>query len=184
MITTEFLSFSKFNEYGTWLKMQDHETRCLYFGISANDYVIDSLLEKVLTIPDDHYILVAKQGTKWVGTVHIAINGTTVEFGIIVHAEHRGQGIANQILDEAITWARNRGYKELFMHCLSHNTAIRHLCEKNGLKTTNMMGDSEVKVTLSPPTMITLAKEAAFKQRSAFHMMLQDTKNFYTELYG
>lgn len=184
MITTEFLSANKFNDYSQWLKMQDYETRCLYFGVSANDCVIDSLMEKVLKSPDDHYILVAKEKEKWVGTVHIAVTGAQVEFGIIVHEEHRGQGIANIMLEQAIVWARNRGYKELFMHCLTRNTAIRHLCEKHGLQTSNMLGDTEVKMRLSPPNMVTLAKEAAFKQRNVFHMWLQDTKTFYQEIYG
>ena len=184
MITTEFLSANKFNDYGNWLKLQDYETRCLYFGIVASDHVIDSLLEKVLKKPDDHYVLVAKEGTKWVGTVHIAISGAQVEFGIIVHEEHRGQGISNNMLDQAITWARNRGYKELFMHCLTRNTAVRHLCEKHGLATSNMLGDTEAKVQLAPPNMVTLTKEAAYKQRNVFHMWLQDTKTFYQEIYG
>lgn len=184
MITTEFLSQNEFNDYSVWLKMQDHETRRLYFGISANDYVIDSLIEKVLNKPDDHYVLVAKENKKWVGTIHIAVSGAQVEFGMIVHEDHRGQGIANLMLDEAITWARNRGYKELFMHCMSTNTATRHLCEKNGLATTNMLGDTEVNMSLTPPNIITLSKEAAFKQRNVFHMFLQNSQNLYQELYG
>jgi GNAT superfamily N-acetyltransferase len=184
MIITEFLSNNKFNDYSHWLKLQDYETKCLYFGISANDCVIDSLMAKVFKNPDDHYILVAKESGKWVGTVHIAVTGAQVEFGVIVHEDHRGQGIANTMLDQAIVWARNRGYKELFMHCLTRNTAIRHLCEKNGLQTTNMLGDTEAKVQLAPPDMVTLAKEASCKQRNVFHMWLQDTRTFYQEIYG
>lgn len=184
MITTEFLSNNKFNDYGHWLKMQDHETRSLYFGISATDYVIDSLMAKVLKNLDDHYILVAKEGSKWVGTIHIAVTGSQVELGVIVHEDYRGQGIANLMLEQAIVWARNRGYKQLFMHCLTRNTAIRHLCEKHGLKTTNMLGETESLVKLAPPDMVTLAKEAVFKQRNVFHMWLQDTKTFYQEIYG
>ena len=184
MITTEFLSVDEYSKFKDWLKIQDEETRQLYFGVAGSQHVIKDLMARVLASPDNHYFLVAKDGNRWVGTIHMAVTKKIVEFGVIVSNEYRGQGIAGEMLEEALLWARNRGYKELFMHCLTRNTAIRHLCEKHGLRTTNMLGDSEAKVNLAPPDMVTLAKEAVYKQRNIFHMWLQDTKSFYQEIYG
>jgi GNAT superfamily N-acetyltransferase len=53
--------------------------------------------------------------------MHIASCATEVEFGVMVSPDYRNQGIANTLMDEAITWARNRHYKDLFMHCISWN---------------------------------------------------------------
>jgi GNAT superfamily N-acetyltransferase len=107
-----------------------------------------------------------------------------VEFGIIVAAEHRGQGIANTMMEEAVLWARNRGYTELYMHCLGWNKPIQHLCHKHGLDTQNMYGDSDVGVKLDPANWITINREFCIKQRNMYHMFLQKNWALYQELYG
>ena len=184
MIITEFLTIKQYDEYGTWLKRQDDETRSLYFGVSGNDHVIDSLMDTIRSFPDDHYILVARDKNTWAGTIHIAVNGPTVEFGIIVDPDYRGQGIAGDMLEEAIVWAQNRGYNELFMHCLGWNTPIKHLCDKHGLRPRNVYGDSEVQIELPQATWVTINKEVAIKQRNMFHMFLQNSQQLYQEIYG
>jgi GNAT superfamily N-acetyltransferase len=184
MIVTEFLTIKQYNEYGTWLKSQDDETRSLYFGVVGGDYIIDGLMDTICSFPDDHYILIAKDKTQWLGTIHIAVSGTTVEFGVIVHKDHRGQGIANQLLEEAILWAQNRGYRELYMHCLGWNKPIKHLCDKHGLHPRNVYGDSEVQIELPYANWVTLNKEIAIKQRNIFHRFLQNSQMLYQEIYG
>ena len=78
---------------------------------------------------------------------------------MIVGLQYRKQGIANVMMDEAITWARNRYYRDLFMHCISWNRPIKHLCQKHGLVPRNMMKDSEANLQLEPPTPATFFKE-------------------------
>ena len=170
--------------YGDWLKIQDVETRNLYFGVASNEYVIDSLIERILKNPEDHHFLVAKDKGRWIGTIHIAATGKQIEFGLIVDPEYRGRGIAGAMLEECLIWARNRGYKELYMHCLSWNQPIRHLCNKHRLESKSMFGESEVQLELPPPTFITLAKEASIKNRNMFHMWLQNNQLWYQEIYG
>ena len=184
MIVTEFLSFRQFNKYSDWLKSQDAETRELYFGVAGNDHVIDHLMDRINSFPDDNWILVARDGTSWAGTLHIAVDGTTVEFGLIVHTDYRGQGIASIMLEEAIVWAQNRGYKELFMHCLGWNKPIQHLCRKHGLKPRNAYGDAEVQIKLDPPSWMTITKEVGIRQRNVFHTFLQNSTWLYREIYG
>ena len=184
MITTEFLSIKDYPKYRGWLEIQDEETRQLYFGIAGSQTVIFALMDLIIGNPDEHYFLVAKDKTKWVGTIHIAVNNCVVEFGIIVSKEYRGQGIANQLMDEALTWARNRGYTELFMHCLGWNKPIQHLCYKHGLETKNIYGDSEVEMKLPPANWVTINKEICTKQRNWYHMFLQNNWKAYEEMYG
>jgi RimJ/RimL family protein N-acetyltransferase len=107
-----------------------------------------------------------------------------VEFGLLVRAEYRNQGIGNDLLTQGIVWARNRGYTELFMHCLGHNAAIRHLCDKHGLEPRNLGGDSETKVALAPATWITLNQELVTRQRNLFYMSLQQPWTQFQETFG
>lgn len=184
MITTEFLSINDYPKFGDWLRTQDEETLQLYFGVSGSEYVIAALMDRVVGNPDDHYFLVAKKGDAWAGTIHIAVNDRVVEFGIMVDAKYRGQGVATNLMDEALTWARNRGYKELFMHCLGWNKPVQHLCHKHGLETKNMHGDSEVEVKLPPANWITINKEFCTKQRNIYHTFLQKNWDLYQDMYG
>jgi GNAT superfamily N-acetyltransferase len=184
MIITEFLAVQDYSKFGDWLAIQDEETRQMYFGVAGSDHVIEALMKRVLDNIDNHYFLVAKDADRWAGTIHIAVSGTVVEFGIIVDEEYRSQGVAGIMLEEAILWARNRGYTELFMHCLGWNKPIRHLCHKHGLTTQNMYGDSEVEMKLDPANWITINKEICIKQRNLFHRFLQNNTMLYQEMYG
>lgn len=184
MITTEFLSVADHSKFGHWLKNQDEETRQLYFGVAGSQYVIESLMDRVLANPDNHYFLIARDGKRWIGSVHIATHDDVVEFGLIVDEDYRGQGVAGNLLEEAIIWARNRGYHELYMHCLGWNKPIQHLCHKHGLATKNMLGDSEVELKLQPANWITINKEICIKQRNLFHMFLQNSHDLYKQIYS
>jgi len=184
MIITEFLPANQYADFGVWLGNQDEETLQLYFGVAGSQHIIESLMERVLAEPEKHYFLVAMDDGHWIGTIHIAVSGKIVEFGVIVDEEYRGHGVAGDMLDEAIIWSRNRGYTELFMHCLGWNKPIQHLCHKHGLETKNMYGDSEVEMKLDPANWITINKEICIKQRNLFHRFLQNNHMLYREMYG
>ena len=185
MFTTEFLGKQDHFRYGDWLKGQDVETQQLYFGVASGTGLIERLMDSIEAAPDQHEILVAQNCNHWLGTVHIAkIDTTTVEFGIIVHTDYRGEGIGNAMLEEAIVWARNRNYSELFMHCLGYNKPIQHLCQKHGLLPRSIMGDSEVNIHLNPPSWVTIASEVGIKQRNVYHAFLQKSQLLYQEIYG
>jgi RimJ/RimL family protein N-acetyltransferase len=185
MFTTEFLGKQDHYRYGDWLNDQDAETQQLYFGVAAGAGLIERLVDRIEAEPDQHEILIAQNCNGWLGTVHIAkIDSTTVEFGIIVHTDYRGEGIGNAMLEEAIVWARNRNYSELFMHCLGYNKPIQHLCHKHGLLPRGIMGDSEVNVHLNPPSWVTVVQEANIKQRNVYHAFLQKSQLLYQEMYG
>jgi len=185
MFTTEFLDTKDHYLYGDWLNNQDAETQQLYFGIASSSGLIERLVDRIKAESNQHEILVAQNCNGWVGTLHIAkINNSAVEFGIIVHKDYRGNGIGNSMLEEAIVWARNRNYSELFMHCLGYNKPIQHLCHKHGLLPRSIMGDSEVNIRLNPPSWATIVQEAGIRQRNVYHTFLQNSKFLYQEIYG
>lgn len=185
MIVTEFLAPDQYYKYGDWLRSQDDDTRALFFGVANGLGLIESLMDRVEASPDKHKFLVARNCTGWLGILHIAeMDENSVEFGIIVDKNLRGEGIGSMLIEEALVWAQNRGYKELFMHCLERNTVIKHLCRKYGLETCNMFGEAEVKMNLSPPSLVTLNKEICIKNRNVFHTFLQTGQKIYQEIYG
>lgn len=180
MITTRFLSHSEYASYGDWLKSQDEETLRLYFGILMDEGSIDSLVKGICNDPNKHEFLIAEKDGLRVGCVHIAIGNKEVEFGIIIAKNLRGQKVGSKLLGEAIIWARNRRYSELYMHCLSWNQPIRHLCAKHGLAMTSEYGETEVKVGLPPPSFASLVKEATTKQSQLWYAMIENLTPVHT----
>ena len=170
MITSLFLPENEVNQYGSWLKEQDPDTLRDYFGIVINAYGIDRLIEKLGSEPHQHAFLVAQQNGIWLGSLHIAKSPHFVEFGVIIKKEYRRQGIANLLLSEAITWAQNRGYQELYMHCIEQNSAIRHLCQKHGLEPTTVHGDVDAKLKLKPISWQSILKELISRQNNLFYI--------------
>jgi GNAT superfamily N-acetyltransferase len=175
MISTMFLPREDYRLYGDWLLRQDSDTLKNYFGIHVTPGFIHNLITRIVENAGKHYFLVALDRSQWVGALHMATHfNTDIEFGIIVDPARRGQGIADRLMDEAVTWAQNRRYKRLYLHCLSWNQPIKHLCHKYGLTIRDLDGSGEVDVALPPPSMISVGKELMLSNRNIFAKMLEN----------
>jgi RimJ/RimL family protein N-acetyltransferase len=174
MITTMFLPQQDYPLYKEWLLRQDSETLKTYFGIPVTADFVYNLVSSICENADQHYFLVAFDHERWLGVLHIATQSdSNVEFGFIVDPDHRGQGIADRLMDEGITWAQNRRYSRLCLHCLSWNQPIQHLCKKYQLAIHTRDGDGDVNVELPPPSMISVGKEFASMNRNIFTRLLE-----------
>ena len=185
MIITRFLDSDEYPVYGDWLKSQDQETLHTYFGAAVSEYQIDQLIKSVMSDITKHHFLVAEQNHHIVGSIHISESAVDeVEFGVMVAGAHRGQGLGDRLISEAITWSRNRGYHSLYMHCLSWNSAIKHLCTKHGLKITSQGSESETKTSLPPANIFSVSKELGTVQRNIYRRLLQRNIDLIQEIYG
>lgn len=174
MITTMFLPRGEYDMYGDWLLRQDADTLKNYFGVTVTHGFVRNLVDQIAFNPGKHQFLIAFNDAEWVGALHMATHlNTDIEFGIIVAKEHRGQGIADRLMDEAVTWAQNRRYQRLYLHCLSWNQPVKHLCRKYGLEIHNRDGSGEVNIELPPPSMISVGKEFASMNRNIFTRILE-----------
>jgi len=174
VVTTMLLPQDRYQEYETWLSRQSADTLKNYFGVLASQGFIKNLVSRILQTPDRHYFLVASDhNDRWVGVLHMATHGESdVEFGIIVDPAYRGQGIADRLMDESVTWVQNRGYRRLYLHCLSWNQPVKHLCQKYGLEVQHYQGSGEVDVPLPPPSVISVGKEFVTVNRNIWTRLL------------
>ena len=174
MISTRFLSITDYELYGSWLREQSEETLATYFGIAVNDTYINHLIDGIASNPEEHYFLVATHDKTWAGVIHMArISEHEMEFGVMVAESYRNQGIADQLMGEAIVWIRNRGFDTLYLHCVSWNRAMKHLADKHGLDMHEDHGDADVCARIPPASMISYAQEATTRNRNIFIMGLQ-----------
>ena len=185
MITTRFLTQTEYAEYADWLKKLPVETRTTYFGTYQGDYQIEQLVNGILADVSKHDFLVAEFNGDWIGTIHISqASDTEIEFGVIVDPAHRGNGIADRMLGEAIVWARNRGYESLYMHCLSWNTPIKRLCIKHGMKLESEGGETDTKLPLPPADITSVSTEVIERNRNIYRMFLQSAIPFLNKVYA
>jgi RimJ/RimL family protein N-acetyltransferase len=176
MISSRFLSDDEYHKFGWWLKGLNAEDRRMYFGIAVRDEYIDRLVARITSTPDQHQFLVSYNCTGWLGVLHIArMTDESVEFGVSVYEEYRNLGIGSDLLKEGMTWARNRGYQKLYLHCVKWNTAMAHLADKHGLEMNHLDGDIDVSARLAPPSWYSLQQETADVNRRIFHLFLNKT---------
>lgn len=186
MPSMHFLQPQELDLYGDWLKRQDADSRSMYFGLQASDDYIDALISRMLSLPDRHHVLVAANTDKWAGTLHIVDidGGHQAEFGLMVQTADRGQGLGSRLMDQGITWLRNRGFDSLHLHCLNHNTPMKKLCRKYGLNIRQDQGESDAEVAIPPASFFSIGKEITSAQNNFYSMMLKGTWLTFRELYG
>lgn len=176
MIATRFLAQHEFKKYSTWLNNRSPNSLALYFGVATTPDFIGRVVEKIESDPNNHFFLVAMIGDYWVGVIHMArISATQMEFGIMVDEQHRGEGIADELMREAITWIQNRGYEHLYLHCLNRNTAMKHLAKKHGLELHEEYGDIEAITHVPPASALSYIGEALTNQKNIFFMAVHNT---------
>ena len=176
MISSRFLSPEEHYKFGNWLKGFNAEDRRMYFGATVSDEYIDQIVQKILETPERHEFLVSYNCTGWLGVLHIARDTSqSIEFGVSVYEEYRNLGIGSDLLADGIVWARNRGYKRLYLHCVRWNHAMSHLASKHGLEMVHESNDIAVSAELPPASWYSLQKETADVNRRIFQLFLNKT---------
>ena len=153
MLNIHYCANTELATYAYHLKQLSAQDRFTRFGYSASDYNIDQLILHMLYNPDDHHLFMATHSPGPVGFTHLAKCNHDWELAVSVCSNFQGQGIGNQLMSYAITWARTHGVDSLFMHCIRDNQRIQHLATKHGLQVMERFGpDITAQVALPPPT--------------------------------
>ncbi len=129
----------------------DGEDRRLRFGASIRD---EALSEYVARIDFEHDGLFAVQDDelRLIGVVHVAFSSDTAELGLSVLPGLRGHGLGSALFARAVIHLRNRGAREVFVHCLTENGAMMHLARKNGMRVIPAGSETDASLEVEPAT--------------------------------
>ena len=171
MITYRVLEGDALRLYGAFLKQRGQDSLVMYFGYAVRMENIAELVETMLANPTLHHVIVAEDDRfETIATVHMAqMSKHEMEFGFMVAEQHRKLGIASEMMDFAMTWCRNRGFNDIFMHCLNYNAPIKHLVRKHGLEITSEGADADARVTLPKTNIFSIGHEMLFRQQNLFN---------------
>lgn len=175
MITYRVLLPIEVKHYSLFLKQRSLDSLRMYFGYAITPEQIDLITENIEKNPSRHTIVIAEDADNEIaGTVHIADMGNAcVEFGVMVAEAYRNRGVANGLLEFSIVWARNRGYSDLYMHCLSYNAPIKHLVRKHGLLIETQGTESDASLKIPPTNIFSVGHELVLRQQNAFNYGLK-----------
>lgn len=118
------------------------EDRRLRFGTPFTDFALRRYVERI-DFDRDGAFGVLDDDLNLAGVAHLARGDGHAELGVSVLPAWRGQGVGSALLERAVLHARNWGERELFMHCLSENTAMMHLARKQGMRILTEAGEAD-----------------------------------------
>ncbi len=116
----------------------DADDRVLRFGHLASDDRIAAYVQQ-LDFDRDLILGVFDRRLRMVAQAHLAIGAEAsdsqvgeAEFSVSVLPRSRGQGMGSLLFDHAVTAARNRGARRLWIHLLRDNAAMLSIVRKAG----------------------------------------------------
>lgn len=136
----------------------DSEDRRLRFGASISETAIRSLDERI-DFGRDAIFAIAGEDLCLVAVVHVAHYEGRAELGLSVLSGHRGRGLGNALFARAVMHLRNRGIREVFVHCLAENGAMMRLARRNRMRLARGGGEADATLVLAPATPDSLLAE-------------------------
>ena len=150
----------EYKKYRTHLKALDEASRILRFGAPVSDDVIDALCNKIDQDPQHHVLFAIENANlEFVAVGHVAAF-KEMEMAFSVLDSYQGQGMGEALMKRVIQHCRTKGHRKGFMVCLPHNQAIKHLCQKHGIKIHTEYGETLADVELPVADAATYFNEA------------------------
>ena len=143
------------------------EDRRLRFGVGINDFAVRAYV-KGIDFQRDAVFGVLDDDLRVIGAAHLARGNGHAELGVSVLPGHRNRGIGGALLGRAHTHARNWGVHALFMHCLTENSAMMHLAQKQRMEIVADTGEADAWLKLSPADASSYMS-AVFDERAALY---------------
>ena len=163
------------------------EDRRLRFGASCNDDYIANYVTKSFE-QESQWFGVDHIDGHLVATCHVAIFNGEGELGCCVDDEYRGEGFAQEMFNRSITWLRVHGITHVFMHCLSENTAMKHIAKKNNMVLISEYGETDAAIDVEPATPATYMQDVYMDRVALYDMLHKNNyrmiKNFFNMSNG
>lgn len=161
----------------------DGEDRRLRFGSTISDDGLRAYVAR-LDFERDGLFAVQDEDLSLLAVVHVATTGASAELGLSVLPGSRGKGLGNALFTRAVTFLRNRGVLEVFVHCLSENGAMMHLARKNGMRIVYSGAESDARLELDPPTANSFINEWLEDQQAHAVQALRRNARLTSRLLG
>lgn len=128
----------------------DENSRRMRFGYPANNYAIDNYVHSISST--DIIIGIRSNSGQVMSCMHLSINrkDNLAEMGISTLADHRRKGLAESLIQYAITLLRNRNINQLYTVCLKENKALISLISKIGAVSVTQDSDSKTAIINLP----------------------------------
>lgn len=163
------LTPSEWAGYRAHLLRLDGEARRLRFGFPIDDEGVRAHVAGLNPVRDR--VLALVRNGRVVAAAHIAAGiadggpeGRSAELAFSVDAALRGQGIGRALLDRALLWSRNRGFRRVWVLFLSDNHAMAYLARRARMSITVEGGERVGVTTLPPVTPFSLAHELCIER--------------------
>jgi GNAT superfamily N-acetyltransferase len=159
------------------------EDRRLRFGLSIGDEAlraytarIDFGADGVFAVHDDNLRLIA--------VVHVAVTGSSAELGLSVLPGFRGEGLGSELFARAVMHLRNRGVREILVHCITENAAMMHLARKHGMRVVSAGAETDAYLEIAPATPHSILAEWVHDQQAQAIQALRRNQIFGRALMG
>jgi GNAT superfamily N-acetyltransferase len=162
---------AEYGKYRKHLKSLDEASRMLRFGAPITDEVIDQLCDKI-ELDTRHHVLFAIENAnlEFVAVGHVAMF-KDIEMAFSVLTQYQGQGMGEALMKRVIQHCRTKGRLKGYMVCLPHNQAIKHLCQKHGIKIHTEYGEITADVELPAADAATYFNEAGSQNLGVLDFM-------------
>lgn len=137
-----------------FLKLEP-EARRLRFGYQITDAGIDTYVNRMIANQNaENLVFVAfDDGLNIKALAHLAlISDGTGELGISVLPEMRGKKLGLKLFKRIVLTAKVLGIKEIFVQCLSENSAMQSIARKMEMQVKTECGESEGRLKVQPIT--------------------------------
>ena len=161
----------EYQKYRTHLKALDDASRILRFGAPVTDDIIDRFCDKIEKEYHHHVIFAIENADlEFVAVGHIAMF-KDMEMAFSVIDSYQGQGMGEALMKRVIQHCRTIGRLKGFMVCLPHNQAIKHLCQKHGIKVHTEYGETTADVELPAANVVTYLDEAGSRNLGIYDFL-------------
>jgi GNAT superfamily N-acetyltransferase len=166
MTKIQLSSFDALDLYAHHLKNLSDNDKFTRFGYNISDASVDKFILSILYNKKDNHLFTATANNVIVGYGHLARDHGGWELAVSVDQNFQNQGIASNLIEFMIDWAKVRGISSLYMHCIHDNKKIQHLSTKHGLKVVLRDGqDLTAKMELPAPDALDYTTQYFREQR-------------------
>jgi len=164
------------------LRSLEGRDRYLRFGHALTDDSINAYVDGTWNGNNEWFGIV--EDNKAIAVVHVAIEGDNkAELGLSVDPAWRGKKLGQALFQRGLVFVRAQGVKDVFMHCLTENAAMKHIANKNHMMLFSSYGETDADLHIDPLPLDPM-REAILEQMAIYDNNVRGARNAWKYLIG